>query len=150
MDLDEAIVGEIMKAKKTIAAAPVLEPKGVYYKARGDVAGVEGFDLAVEVTWNPRSDKASACLFVKHVKPLWSRIYGVDLGEDHHNPDCQLTGDPHRHDKWSVKYGVKFGSAAPDLVGRSVPEMFGMFLEECGIEMPGTLVMPKVQTRLFK
>jgi hypothetical protein len=149
MDLDEATVAAILEAQKTLAVVPVFEAKGAYYKARGEVQSQTGFELAVEVTWSSRTQKSSACLFVKRVKPLWSRIFGIDLGDDHHNPDCVMTGDPHRHNQWTVRHGSRFASPAPDLRGKGVSEMFSAFLRECKIDMIGTLAMPAVQRGLF-
>jgi hypothetical protein len=28
------------------------------------------------------------------------RIYGLDLGKDHHNPDCNFVGERHKH-RWN-------------------------------------------------
>jgi hypothetical protein len=149
MDLDEATVATILEAPKSLAAVPVFELKGAYYKARGEVQSQTGFELFVEVTWSPKATKASACFFVKRVKPLWSRVFGIDLGDDHHNPDCVMTGDPHRHNRWSVKHGARYGTPAPDLQGKTVPEMFDVFLRECKIQMAGAIVMPPIQGGLF-
>jgi len=149
MDLDESTVGVILQAPKALTTVPSFEPKGAYFKARGEVANSVGFDLALEVTWSPKTGKASLCLFARRVKPGWSRLYGIDLGDDHHNPDCNNTGDPHRHNRWSVTYGDRFGSGAPDLKGKSVPEAFDIFVSECNISVRGALTMPSVQGTLF-
>jgi hypothetical protein len=121
MDLDEATVTAILEAPKALVVVPIFEAKGAYFKARGEVQRQTGFELAVEVTWSPRTQKASACFFVRRVKPLWSRIFAIDLGDDHHNPDCVMTGDPHRHNQWSVRHGSRFAAPAPDLQGKSLP-----------------------------
>jgi hypothetical protein len=120
-------------------------PNRPYFKARADVDGVDGVELAVEFTWNPRCNKASACFFAKHVRPIWSRLYGIDTGEDHHNPDCAMTGDPHRHNMWSIKHGARFAAGAADLAGKSRDEVFEAFLHECGIQ-----VQPPAQVGLFQ
>ena len=30
------------------------------------------------------------------------RIYGLDLGKDHHNPQCEQVGEKHKH-RWSER-----------------------------------------------
>lgn len=134
MDLDEATVRAILAAEKTLATPTLrFEWKGPYMKARAAVESSTGFDLAVEVTYNPNVAKMSGCLFARHVKPNWARLYGVDIGDDHHNPDCQMTGDPHRHNRWSVAHGSRVASPAPEFAGLARDAVIELFLSECGI-----------------
>jgi hypothetical protein len=60
-----------------------------------------------------------------------------------------MTGDPHRHNQWSVRHGSRFAAPAPDLQGKSLPQVFDVFLRECKIEMTGALAMPALQGGLF-
>ncbi|MGH8191833.1 MAG: DUF6978 family protein, partial [Rhodanobacteraceae bacterium] len=34
------------------------------------------------------------------------RIYGLDLGKDHHNPQCNQVGEKHKH-RWTDQYRDK-------------------------------------------
>ena len=34
------------------------------------------------------------------------RVYGLDLGKDHHNPQCNQVGEKHKH-KWTGKFQDK-------------------------------------------
>ncbi|HXX69640.1 MAG TPA: hypothetical protein VEK07_20825 [Polyangiaceae bacterium] len=142
MDLDEATVSTILSESKTLSATVLkFERKGPYLKARVAVQSATGYDLAVEVTCNPVVGKISACLFVKGVKPGWARIYGVDVGDDHHNPDCQMAGDPHRHNRWSVVHGCRFASPAPEFTSVT-EEMVARFLQECSITTAVQVQLP--------
>jgi len=63
---------------------------------RVEVASEAGYPLFVRGSYNPLAQKLTYCLIHRAV----GRIYGLDLGSDHHNPSCRTVGDPHKH-RWS-------------------------------------------------
>ena len=44
------------------------------------------------------------------------RIYGLDMGKDHHNPQCEQVGDTHKH-RWSEQYRDKEAYVPTDVTG---------------------------------
>jgi hypothetical protein len=62
---------------------------------RAEVSSDVGYPLFVRGSYNP---EAKALTFVVIHRGV-GRIYGLDLGKDHHNPDCHCTGRRHKH-KW--------------------------------------------------
>ncbi|MCS1407246.1 MAG: hypothetical protein M2R45_00403 [Verrucomicrobia subdivision 3 bacterium] len=47
-------------------------------------------------------------------RPGAGRIYALDLGRDHHNPQCNQVGEKHMH-RWSEQYGDKEAYVPNDL-----------------------------------
>lgn len=64
---------------------------------RAEVASDAGYPLFVRGSFNPEAQTLTYALIHRGV----GRIYGLDLGKDHHNPSCQHTGDKHKH-RWTV------------------------------------------------
>ncbi len=62
---------------------------------RAEVASHAGYPLFVRGTFN-RELKALSYTLV-HLGA--GRIYGLDLGKDHHNPSCTNVGEKHKH-RW--------------------------------------------------
>ena len=71
------------------------------------------------------------------------RIYGLDLGKDHHNPQCNQVGEKHKH-RWSEKYHNKEAYVADD-VASSVSASVAVWQEFCveaGIRNDGKMEPP--------
>ena len=71
------------------------------------------------------------------------RIYGLDLGKDHHNPQCNQVGEKHKH-TWSEQYRDKEAYTPNDITAQvSDPvEVWKQFCKEAGIEHDGELRQP--------
>lgn len=142
MLLDQATVDRILAAPKRIEDDVRFEQKQTWFKARAAVLGVEDHELFLELSWNATADKISVVLIVKRVAPGFARIYGADVGTDHHNPTCDQAGDPHRHDQWTEKHGERMASRADDLVSANVRLLFDDTLKRCNITFAGTFTPP--------
>jgi len=71
------------------------------------------------------------------------RIYGLDLGADHHVPTCELVGEKHKH-RWTDQYADK-DAYCPDDVTADVDnpvEVWRQFCIEAKIEHVGNLAAP--------
>jgi len=60
---------------------------------RAEVASEAGYPLFVAGRYNPLAGTLSFALIHRGA----GRIYGLDLGADHHNPSCQRVGEKHKH-----------------------------------------------------
>ena len=112
--------------------------------ARGFRARVETtakWPLFVHGWYNPLAGKLSYSLFLQ----TEGRIYGLDLGKDHHNPQCNRVGDPHKH-RWSEFYGDKEAYAPEDITAPvSDPvSVWRQFCAEAGIGHNGRMQSPPV------
>lgn len=57
------------------------------------------------------------------------RIYALDLGRDHHNPQCERVGEKHKH-RWSERYGDR-EAYAPDDVSAPASDPVAAWKEFC-------------------
>ena len=71
---------------------------------RVDIDSEDGHPIFVKGWYNPRSGKLSYSIIHRQV----GRIYGLDLGADHQNPDGEFVGEKHKNywvpgsrDKWA-------------------------------------------------
>ena len=77
---------------------------------RATVYSDRGWPLEVHGRFNRQAKTLNYTLVLKSS----GRIYGLDLGRDHHNPDCNQVGETHLHE-WSERYQDKKASV-PDYV----------------------------------
>mgnify|MGYP001589322163 CR=1 FL=1 len=78
------------------------------------------------------------------------RIYGLDLGTDHHNPSCTYTGERHKH-RWTPETRDKEAYGPSDIIAdASDPEtVWRQFCGEAKIRHDGPFQMPQVQQELL-
>ena len=79
------------------------------------------------------------------------RIYAIDLGADHHNPDCNRTGEKHKH-RWAEGFRDKQAYVPEDITEpweRPI-EAWGQFCTEARIRHTGKMYSPPaVQKELW-
>ena len=78
------------------------------------------------------------------------RIYALDLGTDHHNPDCNRVGEKHKH-RWTEGFRDKQAYVPEDITeswDRPV-EVWGQFCAEARIRHTGRMDPPAVQEELW-
>lgn len=71
------------------------------------------------------------------------RIYGLDLGKDHRNPDGSLVGEKHKH-RWSEQTGVKDAYAPEDITATvdHPSEVWEQFCAEANVSHDGDMAAP--------
>jgi hypothetical protein len=106
---------------------------------RAEVYSDTGWPLFVRGSYNPLIDALSYVLILKTV----GRIYGLDLGKDHHNPQCDQVGDHHKH-RWTQQFRDKEAYVPTDLTALpSDPVMcWQQFCAEANLKHNGTLAPP--------
>ena len=92
---------------------------------RVDVESTNGWPLLLKGRYNPAAGTLTYALILKTT----GRIYGLDLGKDHHNPTCEQVGDMHKH-RWSERYGDK-EAYVPDDVDSPVSDPVAVWREFC-------------------
>lgn len=80
------------------------------WEFRIDVESTKGWPLFVQGRCNPAAGTLTYVIILKTA----GRIYGLDLGKDHHNPQCDQVGERHKH-RWSEQYGDKEAYVAVDV-----------------------------------
>ena len=97
-------------------------------------------DLFIQGSYNPIIPSLSYAL----IYPAEGcRIYGLDLGKDHRNPDGRLVGETHKH-RWTETFRDKQAYAPPDItapVDKPV-EVWQQFCREARITHNGSMMPP--------
>jgi hypothetical protein len=91
---------------------------------RVEVKSEAGWPLLVVGRYNPFAGTLSYVLLHRSA----GRIYGLDLGADHHNPTCERVGEKHKH-RWTEEFRDKKAYVPQDITApwhqpRAVWEQF--------------------------
>ena len=77
---------------------------------RVEVTSNAGYPLFVKGSYNVLTLKLTYALIHRAV----GRIYALDLGQDHRNPDGNLVGEKHKH-RWDERYRDKKAYVPTDI-----------------------------------
>lgn len=104
-----------------------------------------GWPLVVVGRFNPYAGTLSYVLIHRGA----GRIYGLDLGADHHNPTCQRVGERHKH-RWNEAFRDKEAYVPADITAEwNKPlDVWEQFCREAKIEHRGQMRPPAVQEEL--
>jgi hypothetical protein len=110
---------------------------------QAEVRSDTGWPLFVRGSFNPLIPALSYNLILKSE----GRVYGLDLGKDHHNPQCQQVGERHKH-RWTERFRDKEAYVPEDITApASQPlDVWWQFCAEAGIEHQGRLLPPPPHT----
>ncbi len=114
---------------------------------RAEVLSAMGWPLFVRGSYNRL---AGALTYALILKPE-GRIYALDLGKDHHNPQCTQVGEKHKH-RWTEQMRDKEAYVPADITAPvSDPvSVWREFCAEARIEHKGNLPQPPaIQEDLF-
>lgn len=95
--------------------------------------------LIVRGRRNPLAGTLSFSIILNPV----GRIYALDMGKDHHNPQCHRVGEKHKH-KWTEKYRDK-EAYVPEDITESIsnpPAVWRQFCAEANIRHDGKMYTP--------
>ena len=109
---------------------------------RVEVQSETGWPLFVRGSYNSLISALSYVLIMPNV----GRIYGLDLGKDHHNPQCDQVGETHKH-RWNELFRDKEAYAPTDITasaGKPV-EVWKQFCAEAKINHIGRMQPPPPQ-----
>jgi hypothetical protein len=114
---------------------------------RAEVTNATGWPLFVRGSYN----RLAGCLTYALILKSEGRIYGLDLGKEHHNPQCNQVGEKHKH-RWTEQYRDK-EAYVPDDITAPVSDpvaVWRQFCVESGILHPAVMHQPPpVQEDMF-
>ena len=113
---------------------------------RAAVASEAGYPLFVVGRYNSVIGTLTYALIHRAA----GRIYALDLGADHHNPDCNRVGEKHKH-RWTDGFRDKQAYVPEDITeswDRPV-EVWGQFCTEARIRHRGRMYPPEIQEELW-
>jgi hypothetical protein len=111
---------------------------------RAEVRSDRGWPLFVRGSFNPLIPALSYVLILK----TEGRIYGLDLGKDHHNPQCDQVGERHKH-RWTERFRDKEAYVPSDITASPAQpvEVWKQFCAEARINHEGRMMAPPLATR---
>ena len=112
---------------------------------RIDIESDEGYPVFVKGWYNSSSGKLSFSIIHRTA----GRIYGLDLGADHQNPDGEFVGEKHKN-YWVPGYRDKWAYVPQDITetwNRPV-EVWRQFCAEARLTHSGTMRPPATQGTL--
>ena len=106
---------------------------------RAEVQSDAGYPVFVAARYNPLAGTLSFSLIHRGA----GRIYGLDLGADHHNPTCQRVGEKHKH-RWNEAFRDKEAYVPDDITEPwdHPSAVWTQFCEEARITHEGALAPP--------
>ena len=113
---------------------------------RAAVVSEVGYPLFVVGRYNSMTGTLSYALIHRAA----GRIYALDLGADHHNPDCNRVGEKHKH-RWTEGLRDKQAYVPEDITESwdRPAQVWGQFCAEAGIRHTGRLDRPVVQEEMW-
>ncbi len=135
----EALLADTTKRIEGDIAWSDDEDQSPAVEFRAEVASEIGYPLFVRGSFNPEAQTLTYALIHRGV----GRVYGLDLGKDHHNPSCDHTGETHKH-RWTDAARDKEAYVPPDITAPpSDPvEAWQQFCSEARIAHNGVLQPP--------
>ena len=111
-------------------------------KFRIDIDSDEGYPVFLQGRYNPYSGKLSYTFIYRGV----GRIYGLDLGAEHINPDGSAVGETHKN-YWKPGSRDKWAYEPKDITHPwSCPvDVWKQFCAEANLEHRGVMYPPQVQ-----
>ncbi len=114
---------------------PDHSKKGLFRHAKETYHGSFGADLLEQYKMYVQSAESVSA----------GRIYALDLGADHHNPDCNRIGEKHKH-RWTETFRDKQAYVPKDITepwDRPI-EVWNQFCTEARIHHTGRMEPPAV------
>ncbi|NLX97568.1 MAG: hypothetical protein GXY83_15475 [Rhodopirellula sp.] len=114
---------------------------------RAEVQSDAGWPLFVRGSYNQLAGALSYSLILKTT----GRVYGLDLGKDHHNPTCDQVGEKHKH-RWKEQFKDKEAYVPADITAPVTDPVavWQQFCRESAITHHGNLsAPPPLQKDLF-
>lgn len=109
---------------------------------RAEVRSNAGYPLFV----CGRLNRLAGTLSYVLIHRIAGRVYGLDLGADHHNPTCTYVGEKHKH-RWTEQFLDKQAYVPEDItsaIGDPV-EVWKQFCTEAAIVHEGVLRAPPAE-----
>jgi hypothetical protein len=112
-----------------------------------EVISAAGWPLFVRGSYNPLIPAVSFALILKTA----GRVYALDSGKDHHNPQCNQVGERHKH-RWTEQFRDKEAYVPNDITAAASDPVavWTQFCAEAKLAHNGALLAPPdVESDLF-
>lgn len=111
---------------------------------RAEISSQAGYPLFVRGSFNHLAQTLTFAI----IHASSRRIYALDLGKDHHNPDCRNVGEKHKH-KWTDRFRDKEAYVPADISAPVLDPVavWRQFCTEAKINHQGVMHSPPAQQR---
>jgi hypothetical protein len=123
------------------------QERSPWFGFRSEITSPAGYPLFLKGSYNPIISALSYVI----IHPPEGRIYGLDIGKDHRNPDGQLVGEKHKH-RWHESLRDKQAYNPLDITAPATkPEkVWIQFCNEANLIHNGSMAsLPHSQLDLF-
>lgn len=144
----QAIIGDATKSIDSDLVWSEDEDHGPRIEFRAELSSAAGHSLMVVASYNRESRVLG--YHIVH-RGLGRRIYGLDLGRQHRNPDGHRVGETHKH-RWTDAAQDRWAYAPSDITASADDPVavWRQFCAEASINHRGTLqAVPWTQQGLF-
>jgi hypothetical protein len=135
-------------ASKMVEGNITWQEESLWFKFKADIQTQSGnYPLSIRGTCNPTILALSYAM----IYPPYGRIYGLDLGKEHRNPNGEQVGENHKH-RWSETYRDKEAYVPQDITasGDDPITVWQQFCHEASIRHDGEMMpIPEQQLDLF-
>ncbi|MCC6782735.1 MAG: hypothetical protein IT457_07805 [Planctomycetes bacterium] len=130
----ETLISDLSKCIETDIRWTDDEDHSPAVQFRAEVRSDPGYPIFVNGRFNALAGTLSFTL----VHRTTGRIYGLDLGADHHNPTCNCVGEKHKH-RWSDAWKDKDAYVPDDITAGvdAVRDVWRQFCDEAKITHRG-------------
>ena len=146
MSLSQGEYEAIIANEAKVIEGDIAWAKDPYTQAQNFRVEIESeYPIFVNGWYNPFSGKLSYAIIHRSV----GRIYGLDLGAEHHNPDRQPVGEKHKN-YWREGHRDKWAYVPEDITepwNRPVA-VWQQFCSEANLRHSGSMSSPSVQTEM--
>lgn len=110
---------------------------------RAEVESNAGWPLFVRGSYNPLIPALTYVLILKTA----GRVYALDLGKDHHNPQCEQVGEKHKH-SWTEQFRDKEAYVPDDITAEAsdAVAVWRQFCSEAKLTHNGSMAEPQAPT----
>ena len=115
---------------------------------RVDIDSQMNYPIFLAGSYHPITNGLTYAIIHKIV----GRIYALDMGQDHRNPDGNMVGEIHKH-RWTVDYQIRYAYIPQDITAdsRNPVEVWKQFCDEAKITHQGYMHdPPPYQIDLFR
>jgi hypothetical protein len=111
---------------------------------RAEISSQVGYPLFIRGSFNPLAQTLTFAI----IHASSRRIYALDLGKDHHNPDCRNVGEKHKH-RWTDRFRDKEVYVPADITAPALDPVavWQQFCTEAKINHRGAMHAPPPRQR---
>lgn len=150
MDFTESMLDEILRDNTKTIEGDISwvddEDHSPAVEFHAEISSTSGHPLIVRGSFNPFAKALTFAIIHARCR----RVYALDMGKDHPNPDGISVGEKHKH-KWTDRFKDRWAYSPDDITqpATSPTEVWVQFCAEAGIVHKGIMSEPNLRQSLL-